>query len=103
VCLHRLAFQVPSPPCLWRQPDRPDGFITVIASGDLRIGADGVQEIVQDPYGLYAFAFVLARSSPGSVGTEAAHCDSEILDRMGLLVVPTTSSGLFRHLKHEKV
>lgn len=38
-------------------------------------------------YALYTFAIVLALSTPGNVGTEAAHRGSEILAGIGILVV----------------
>ena len=38
-------------------------------------------------YGLYTFSIVLALSSPGNVGTEAAHRGSEILIGIAILVV----------------
>jgi hypothetical protein len=38
-------------------------------------------------YGLYTFALILALSSPGNVGAEAAHRGSEILIGIGILVV----------------
>ena len=38
-------------------------------------------------YALYTFAVVLALSTPGNVGTEAAHRGSEILAGIGILVV----------------
>jgi Fusaric acid resistance protein-like len=38
-------------------------------------------------YALYTFAVVLALSTPGNVGTEAAHRGSEILTGIGILVI----------------
>lgn len=38
-------------------------------------------------YGFWTFAIILALSPPGRVGTEAAHCSSEILAGIAILVV----------------
>ena len=61
--------------------------IVVIASGSFVLALMEYNKSYWIYDSLYTFAFVLALSSPGNVGTEAAHPGSEILIGIGLLVV----------------
>jgi hypothetical protein len=65
----------------------PQWAITVIASGAAVVAVMEYKKSYTIFYGLYTFALVLALSSPGHVGTEAAHRGSEILIGIGLLVI----------------
>jgi hypothetical protein len=65
----------------------PQWVITVIASGSFVLALMEYKKSYWIYYSFYTFAFVLALSSPGNVGTEAAHRGSEILVGIGLLVV----------------
>jgi hypothetical protein len=68
----------------------PQWVISVIASGSFVLALMVHKKSYWIYYSLYTFAFVLALSSPGNVGAEAAQRGSEILIGIGLLVV-----GLF--------
>lgn len=61
--------------------------ITVIASGAFVLALMEYKKSYWIYYSLHTFAFVLALSSPGNFGGEAAHRGSEILIGIGLLVV----------------
>jgi hypothetical protein len=65
----------------------PQWVITVIASGSFVLALMEYKKSYWIYYSFYTFAFVLALSSPGNVGTEAAHRGSEILVGIGLLVI----------------
>lgn len=65
----------------------PQWVITVIASGSFILAIIEYKKSYWIYYSFYTFAFVLALSSPGNVGTEAAHRGSEILVGIGLLVI----------------
>jgi hypothetical protein len=65
----------------------PQWVISLIASGSFVLALMEYKKSYWIYYSLYTFAFVLALSSPGNVGTEAAHRGSEILIGIGLLVV----------------
>ena len=65
----------------------PQWVIAVLASAAFVLALMAYKKSYGTYYGLYTFAFVLALSSPGSVGSEAAHRGSEILIGIGLLAV----------------
>jgi uncharacterized membrane protein YccC len=65
----------------------PPWAIAVIASAACVLALMEYKKSYAIYYGLYTFALVLALSSPGKVGTEAAHRGSEILIGIGILVV----------------
>src|SRR5262245_34231849 len=65
----------------------PQWGITVIAVGAAVLAVMEYKTSYTAYYGLYTFALVLSLSTPGSVGTEAAHRGSEILIGIGILVV----------------
>jgi hypothetical protein len=65
----------------------PKWAIAVIASAASVLAVLEYKKSYTLYYGLYTFALVLALSSPGKVGTEAAHRGSEILVGIGILVV----------------
>jgi len=64
----------------------PQWGITVLAAGAAVLAVMEYKKSYTISYGLYTFALVLALSSPGNVGTEAAHRGSEILIGIGILV-----------------
>jgi uncharacterized membrane protein YccC len=65
----------------------PQWAIAVIASAAAVLAVLEYKKSYTRYYGLYTFALVLALSSPGKVGSEAAHRGSEILVGIGILVV----------------
>jgi hypothetical protein len=65
----------------------PPWAITLIASIAAILAVTEYKKSYTAYYGLYTFALVLALSSAGNVGTEAAHRGSEILIGIGILVV----------------
>jgi hypothetical protein len=65
----------------------PQWVITVLASGSFVLALMEYKKSYWIYYSLYTLAFVLALSSPGDVGTEAAQRGSEILIGIGLLLV----------------
>src|SRR5262249_44645963 len=65
----------------------PPWALTLIASAACVLALMEYKKSYAIYYGLYTFALVLALSSPGTVGTEAAHRGSEILISIGILVV----------------
>src|SRR5262245_18123371 len=64
----------------------PQWAIALIASAAFVLALMEYKKDYTIFYSLYTFALVLALSSPGNVGTEAAHRGSEILIGIGLLV-----------------
>jgi hypothetical protein len=64
----------------------PTWAISVIACGAF-VAAITQRKRYRVYYSLYTFALVLAFSSPGNVGAEAAQRGSEILVGIGILVV----------------
>jgi len=64
----------------------PQWAIALIASAAFVLALPEYKKSYTISYGLYTFAIVLALSSPGNVGTEAAHRGSEILIGIGILV-----------------
>jgi hypothetical protein len=65
----------------------PQWAIAVIASAASVLAVLEYKKSYTRYYGLYTFALVLALSSPGNVGTEAAHRGSEILAGIAILVI----------------
>jgi hypothetical protein len=65
----------------------PQWAITVIASGAFVLALMAYKKSYSIYYGLFTFALVLALSSPGAVGAEAAQRGAEILIGIGVLVV----------------
>src|SRR5262249_46913808 len=65
----------------------PQWAIAGIPSGAFVLAVMQYRKSYTASYGLYTFSIVLALSSPGNVGTEAAHRGSEILIGIAILVV----------------
>lgn len=73
----------------------PQWGITLVAAGAALLAVMEYKKSYTISYGLYTFALVLSLSSPGNVGTEAAHRGSEILIGIGILVAGLALVHLF--------